>query len=187
MQARLNIAGRRVAIKDRQHGWLYDAETWANGFSGTKKYFQTPQGSTKTEIDTNIRQAGQLPSGTEFVAKYLRVVISPKAVLADVQELLSNLWLKLRVSNRTIIESVPVFFLPSGTGILGGQYTGTTPVAQATSFGSPDRTAITKLTIPVQITGLENLVVEVKTDTALTLTATTKVWIAFEGEVLNPL
>lgn len=75
LNQRLTMPGVKEAIREP----LYDFLTYDSAATLSLRFFQEPQGgpSSKTEADTNMTMAGQIPAGWKFSAEMLEVYILP--------------------------------------------------------------------------------------------------------------
>ena len=65
-------------LADVQPWMYYDRLTTAAGASpGNMLFFTTPLSSTKSKLDTNLKQAGRLPDPKHFLVMALRMIICP--------------------------------------------------------------------------------------------------------------
>lgn len=165
---------------------IYDSGDIVSASTTSLEYFTTPvgQGSTaKTLINTNMRQAGLLPSPEKFIINRIGLYVS-SAVVADVFAIQSKvLWTFFVNAKRYQIG--PVFYYPSGFGISG--FSTATAVTGVTN-GFPGELGVRSLLEPIPLEPLDpfngNLTMYGGASDiigTLTLTATTRVWAVLQG------
>jgi hypothetical protein len=97
---------------------VYDSALFTSASTTSADYFQTPQGqSSKTAMETSMRQAGQLPVPEKFTIKRIGLFIMTN-VLADFMKL-SNQTLWTFSVNSKIYTQGPLFYYPCGFGPYG--------------------------------------------------------------------
>ena len=110
---------------------LYDTVSVATNQSAPLTYFTSPIGqSSKTLRDTNMRQAGGLPSPNEFYLRGFGLYVVPRSTQAvadvvDLQTLLDSAILSFYVgtNGRKLVEAHAALF-PAGFGLDGMITTG---------------------------------------------------------------
>lgn len=186
-QVALNVRGKKIGLRNWEHGILYDRLTITSTTTNLK-FFQTPVGGTKTYLYTNLSQAGQLSKGERMIVEAIRFDLVSAVTLADAKLITDGAYFEFWVSTRQILQA-PIRYFPAGTGLSGAHTTTATATTLSNvSLGSPDRTAITKLKVPIEITEIENFRVELFIPTALSgLSASTDIYCVLEGMRARPL
>ncbi len=177
----------------------------------TQGFFATPVGQgtgigggAKTELDTNLRLAGQIP------ANHVAEVWSPRVVVAfdtiqsadipavnqaaeNLNDILYGAFLRFRIVSQEKLL-VPVFYLPAGAGATG-VFQGFQ--AAAASFqgavftnGEPNQMAPQRLDpFPVVIPPLQSFLVEITFVRAVTFAAAVGgilIWVVLDGILHRP-
>lgn len=97
---------------------VYDTTTIVSASTTTQDLFQAPQGtSSKTAMETSMRQSGQLPVPEKFTIKRIGLFIMTN-VLADFMKLSNQLLFTFQV-NAKIYTQGPLFYYPTGFGPFG--------------------------------------------------------------------
>lgn len=183
---------------------LYDRVIFAAGAiaAGTTAFFQTPVGGTKTELDTNIRLAAQIPANHVFEVWSPRVVIRPvqpshianptaSDVESDLEFFMYATFLRIRIVSQEKLL-VPSYMLPAGGGPSGFAAFGTTVAAQQVSMfggsnGEPNQFAAARLDpFPIIIPPLQQFTVELTVPVTFTTQNIVHVWIVLDGILHRP-
>jgi len=97
---------------------VYDTTLITSASTTSADFFQTPQGqSSKTPMETSMRQAGQLPVPEKFTIKRIGLFIMT-AVLADFYKLSNQLLWTFSVNSKVYTQG-PLFYYPCGFGPFG--------------------------------------------------------------------
>ena len=107
---------------------LYDFQAYAAAGQAQLAFFQVPAGQAgKTNADTNMLLAGQLPAGMQFLAQSMEVYFFPGTVLpgvgpvADVIDSFTNdvwevtsgkAWLDFKIGNKLYLTEAPLMRFP---------------------------------------------------------------------------
>lgn len=199
--------------RDVLHQPLYDAvrftATIAAGFNQT--FFATPVGQgtgigggAKTELDTNMRLAGQVPRDHVFEVHSPRIMVAFDDVSsatipsinqqADIlNDIMHGSFLRIRIVSAEKLL-VPTWFLPGGSGIYGGVNQGFQAAAasfqtQAVSHGHPSQMAAKALCYPIVIPPLQVFEVSMSFVRAVTFSAAVGgiiIWVLFDGILYRP-
>jgi hypothetical protein len=189
---------RVTGVKEKVHSPLYDAffvpesEEEEEDFSASMtdprmlRFFVDVQ--NKTRLETNLQNAGQLPSLNSFEARAMRVVIDAPAPSGDDDEgitsaeftslVIFNSVSSLIVGEKVMLE-VPTFWLPGGSGVQVGDGT-------VSNHGVPDPMATFRFAEPVAIEPQQNFRVEmlfpndVPEDVG-TARGPIRIWVALDG------
>jgi hypothetical protein len=112
---------------------LYDFQTYATAGFTSQRFFQVPQGqSSKTEQDTNLSLAGQLPQPQYHLSESIEIHflpgVSPVTVVTgtdvaaavtnfsnDVYSVLKAGSLTLRIGSKDFLEEAPLYRFPPKT------------------------------------------------------------------------
>jgi hypothetical protein len=176
-----NAMAKVQGVKEKIHFPLYDA-FFVPGPPATTPAVQFQRAMTdprvirffvdvqnKTNLETNLQSAGQLPSLNSFEARALRVVVSnqrfrtdPPETKKDIQsnineseilaDLIYNSVTSLIVGEKVMIEA-PTWWFPSGAGVSPGFPT-------VSNHGQPDPTATFSFAEPCFIEPQQNFRVE---------------------------
>lgn len=97
---------------------VYDTVLVTSASTTSADFFQTPQGqSSKTAMETSMRQAGQLPVPEKFTIK--RIGLFPVTrVLSDFTSLMNNILFTFSVNSKIYTQG-PLFYYPCGFGPFG--------------------------------------------------------------------
>lgn len=119
------IANNSVTLKNTSQAIyqpLYDYQVKEAGATSQQSFFQVPIGQAgKTEADTNMQLAGQLPSGNMFLIKGIQVELYPAATLTgaalsefanDVQKFYNSGVLVLSIGNKDFCTQAPLNKFP---------------------------------------------------------------------------
>lgn len=161
---------------------VYDAGDIVSASTTSLDYFTSPVSSTKTLIQTNMRQAGQLPSPEKFVINRIGLFVS-SAVTADLFTIITKCLFAFFVNAKRYTVA-PVYYFPSGFGIAGYS---TANAVTAVNNGFPGELGVRSLIEPIPLEPLDpfngTLVVYGSSDAigTITLTATTRVWCILQG------
>ncbi|SRR5712691_2908678 len=175
---------------------LYDSARFTATVAAgtTTSFFQTTvgqgtglSGGVKTELDTNLRLAGQIPAQHVFECWSPRIYVSfdayDSATIPSVNQhidvlaqAINNAFLRFRIVSQEKLL-VPVWYLPGGAGIAGQVVQGFQ--AAAASFqafvgtnGEPNQFAAQRLDpFPIVIPPLQQFTVDFVNPIAITLTA----------------
>lgn len=110
---------------------LYDTVPMGATANTETVLFQTAQGadSTHTELYTNSRGAGALPSNEEFSIEKISCVVDVNGVVADQQNAFLNSYLDIVVNNKSVFKA-PCALLADRSSF-GGAYTQATAAAES--------------------------------------------------------
>lgn len=99
---------------------LFDRQTYPANPSWDKKFFQTPMGQNgKTEAETNMYLAGQLPREQRFLVYALDIVFLPSAGLskeqrrADINAVARAGLVEFRIQDRVYAKAAPLAAVPA--------------------------------------------------------------------------
>ena len=97
---------------------VYDTFPVVSASTTSGDFFQTPQGqSSKTAMETSMRQAGQLPVPEKFTIKRIGLFIMTR-VIADFYSLTNQVLWTFSVNSKIYTQG-PVFYYPCGFGPFG--------------------------------------------------------------------
>lgn len=97
---------------------VYDTALITSASTTSADFFQTPQGqSSKTAMETSMRQAGQLPVPEKFTIKRIGLFFMTN-VLADFMKLSNQLLWTFSVNSKIYTQG-PSFYYPTGFGPFG--------------------------------------------------------------------
>ena len=98
---------------------VYDTVTITSASTTSADLFTTPQGqSSKTAMETSMRQAGILPSPEKFTIKRIGLQVQPNGIIADLRLVLQQVLFTFQVNSKTYTQA-PVFYYPVGFGEFG--------------------------------------------------------------------
>ncbi len=173
---------------------LYDSATVAT--SGTTKlsFFTVPvsQGTTafgsgvKTFVDTNLRQASQLPSGWGFTCYAVALAFWSTAatMAADLALVMHNSYFRFVMGGSVEWLLLPAKFLTGGIGVDGfAEDTNSTVTRQGAHNGQAHPDAIFKLESPIPIVGGESFEAELVWPAAPSPTAAVAVTCMLHGRL----
>lgn len=148
---------------------LFDSVVFGVSAGLTQALFQTAEGAdaTHTRQFTNMRGAGSLPSGEEFLVQSIHVISEGAPVEADIEKLYQDSWLEFVLNNLSILRS-PLRVFASHSD-WSGQYT-QAAAAAGTIIGAVGMGR--NLGIPILIKGGTAFKVNVYNGTALSANAT---------------
>jgi hypothetical protein len=188
---------------------LYDRIIFASAVAipAANVVFQIPvgQGTTpKTELDTNMRLAAQIPANHVYEIWSPRVyirpvqpsqIVNPTAadVLTDVDSFIHGLFLRIKIVSQEKLLA-PVWYLPGGGGMAGFAAFGTTVAAQQQSSivvtnGEPNQFAGQRLDpFPIVVPPLQQFTVSLETGGAAGFTPQNNlhVWVVLDGILHRP-
>lgn len=142
-----------AGLNEARRWALYDTVSFAAAasVSGTVKFFSTPlgQGTTpKTLLQTNLRQAGQLPARQAMEVWDIRVQchlggifgsITTLTILNNfykaIDQLLYGAFVEVKQAQKTDLEISPLAILSAGYGVTGIQWGGSNITAGADAGG----------------------------------------------------
>lgn len=97
---------------------VYDTTTVVSASTTAQDFFQTPQGqSSKTAMETSMRQAGQLPMPEKFTVKRIGLFLLTR-VLSDFTTLMNQVLYTFSVNSKIYTQG-PLFYYPCGFGPFG--------------------------------------------------------------------
>ena len=177
----------------------------------TRQFFATPIGqglgvnnAVKTLVDTNLRQAGQLPADPVFECWSPRIVVAfldnasaAVPALNQQAEVLSDILYGASLSIRLVSQpklEVPAFMLPGGVGITGflqGFQAAAANFNQSfVTNGEPTQTACFRLDpFPIILPPQQTFTVELTYQRAVTMVAPAAefhVWVVLDGILHRP-
>lgn len=196
------IAGGRDIITQP----LYDTLQYPTaGTSAPLRFFTTPLGAGTTLFgtggknlsDTNMRQAGQLPSPQTFEIFTIQVSLLSTAAASlatggttyqDLQVLLQGAHFILTIGSKQWLE-LPVYYLPSGGGLEAYATGGAGPAAMGATVhsGVADPSAVFKLSRSITIDTNENFDGQVIVPAASAVTTAVNVRLSFNGELTRSI
>jgi len=150
---RVNRPGQLEVLRQT----LYDFQVYAQAGQTQLSFFQVPVGqSSKTEADTNMTLAGQLPAGQQFLAQSLEIYFFPGTILPgtgpvanvidgfvnDVWAVYKGGWLKFKVGSKDYLQEAPIGRFPPKTRLEGwssenGNTTAAAALYTRTSYAVP--------------------------------------------------
>lgn len=192
---------------------LYDAVRFtATIAAGTRQaFFSTPvgqgtgiNGGAKTELDTNMRLAGQVPRDHVFEVWSPRIVIAFDDVsganipavnqqIEELNDIIYGAFLRFRIVSQEKLL-VPLFYLPAGGGAVaalqGFQAAAASFQTALVTNGEPNQFAAQRLDpFPIIIPPLQTITVEIEFVTAVTFAAAVggiRLWVVFDGILHRP-
>jgi len=163
---------------------LYDKLTVATSGTTELDFFQTPKGQGgKTDADTNLTTAGQVPGGQAYHVQGIRLIPDPMAAVADVQECLRNGHLELNVNGRTLFQT-PLENTASGRGIVAA-LDGSASAVGVAANGLPHADNLTRLGNGIELGGGEQFNVSLKYKAAPTPTAAVDFTVVLESNLIR--
>lgn len=180
---------------------LYDRVIFAAGAqpAGVTQFFATPVGQGgKTELDTNLRLAGQLPANHVFEVWSPRIVIRPVqpshigvATAADVESDLEFFMYGSFQRCRIVSQEkllVPTYFLPAASGVDGASsMTAAAVNLQAFTNGSPTQYAGVRLDpFPIILPPLQQFTWSLEIPLTFTTQNIVHVWVVLDGILHRP-
>ncbi len=107
-------------ITDIQPWLYYDRLTAAANTTPANNllFFTTPMSSTKTKLDTNLKQAGRLPDPKHFLVMSIRFMFGSNMTVADIQAMIRNYYVELEIGDKIFAEG-HIDMYPGGGGIDG--------------------------------------------------------------------
>ena len=176
-------AGRKVTVGlyDYRQYWLYDRETINNGDT-VKYFFQSPEG--KTLSDTNLRQFSTIQFGWQLEVHAIRIIPDPTISTADLKNLFKDMAVVFIREGTDQIFFAPGLVFTAGAGLYG--YTTETSTS-ILSNGLPTPGAVLKLAVPILIKGGDTINIRVEWNPAVTLSASTKMWMVMDGLLRRPV
>jgi len=127
---------------------------------------------------TNMKMAGQLPSGESFLIKSIQVFIDPVEDYTDAQKLLTKSVVMLEIGEERKFIAPTAFFTPQGSlagSVCAGGLTTGVPIDLHGRAG-----AVYELARPIELAGGVGFKAEL--ETTQTLSATTGVYVCLVGE-----
>ena len=127
---RVNRPGQLEVLRQS----LYDFQVYAAAGQLQLSFFQVPVGQAgKTEADTNMSLAGQLPAGQQFLTQSIEIYFFPGTILPgigpiadvvdgfvnDVWAVYKGGWLKFDVGSKTYLQEAPLMRFPPKTRLDG--------------------------------------------------------------------
>lgn len=180
-----NLATLIQRSRETRYIPLYDSNTIANAAVGlAAQFFNNVAG--KNLVQTNMPSNSVLPAPRQFLVEQLCMVLPIDCNTADAQALTGQAAIQWFISDKQYFQG-PVFSVPGGVGLSGFAATG----VAATTFdvatnGAPSPAARFNLHRPGQlIRSQENFRVDLTIPTAITLTATRRVWCVLWGTELR--
>jgi hypothetical protein len=179
---------------------LYDRAIFAAGAqaAGTTAFFQTPVGGAKTELDTNLRLAAQIPANHVFECWSPRVVIRPVQpshigalaatdVITDVELFMFGTFVRFKIVSQEKLL-VPSYFLPAAAGVFGfAAVTAAAVNAEIANNGEPTQFSATRLDpFPIIIPPLQQFTVELTIPVTFTTQNIVHVWLVLDGILHRP-
>jgi hypothetical protein len=178
---------------------LYDRVTVTAGalLAGTVfSFFALPIGQgtpVKTQLDTNLNLAGQLPANHVLEVWSPRIVVHPVQpsniaaataanVLTDVDNFLHNSFFTFNIVSQQKLLC-PTFYLPAGAGIAGFANTTAAAVeAQYATNGTPSQESPQRLDpFPVIVPPLQTFLVTITLGAAFTTQNNVHLWVVLDG------
>ena len=108
----------------------YDFQTYAQVGQTSLNFFQVPVGqSSKTLADTNMQQAGSLPSPIQFLVQDIQIFFFPAGDLSqfgaqaaaenvnDVYDVSKSGWLEFLIGSKNYIQEGPIGRFPPSNGL----------------------------------------------------------------------
>jgi hypothetical protein len=198
-QYAVNVSGTVEAL-----GWsLYDSATYAlAGTTSQYTFFQVPVGqSSKTLADTNMTNAGQLPSPQKFLLESIEIRMYPAGAVSttaaaaaalpnvnDINILGKAGWLGLTIMSKTYLAEGPLDRFPPRQGLavgaaVAGTYAAGTFMAvdYARTVGQPHI-----LKSPLLIEYSQNFAVTLNFPSTTATTANVKLFIHLNGTLYRP-
>lgn len=120
------------AGKEQIRSSLYDFQTYASAGQTSLTFFQVPIGqSSKTKADTNMEQAGSLPSPKQFIIETIEVYMYPGNVIDvvassatnvasqadDVYAVMKSGFLDLFIGSKSYLTEAPIGRFPPSCGM----------------------------------------------------------------------
>lgn len=106
-------------LADVQPWMYYDRLTAAAGASpGNLLFFTTPLSSTKSKLDTNLKQAGRLPDPKHFLVMSMRFIFNPEIAPADLDLMLKSYYIEFEIGDKIYAEGHFDLY-PGGAGVSG--------------------------------------------------------------------
>lgn len=173
------VPEKRYGTVYAYYGFIYDFLTVAAGaWTGEKLFFTTPKGGTKTQSDTNLGLASQLPAGVTFEAQYLKFCVNgydPAVGIGfDIAQILTKrAYVEMKVSNKVVLEA-PLCAIQTTFGLMVPQqsqavaadgFWPTNTLGWANQFGFPLKT-------PKRFSSNEQFELRVFWDDSITVTTT---------------
>lgn len=127
-------------ITDIQPWMYYDRLTSAANAapSNSLLFFTTPLSSTKTKLDTNLKQAGRLPDPKHFLTMAIRFIFDSGMAVGDIQLMIRNYYIEFEIGDKLFGEG-HLDLYPGGAGIDGlAATTATTTTLTAYNNGVPN-------------------------------------------------
>lgn len=172
------------------HQPIYDHTTVTT--SGTTTLF-TQGANNRSELYTNLTQAGALTWPQRFSIRALRAVTSVGGTyFTDLRSFFANTYYKLTVGSKPYL-SVPAFLLTPGVGLDAALLTGAAaPTAPANGIvygnhGWAVQSNIFSLLFPIFLPPVQAFKFEVNIASAASFSPGFGLWIFFEGELLREI
>lgn len=129
-------------ITDVQPWMYYDRLVAAKNTSpGTLLFFTTPLSSTKSKLDTNLKQAGRLPDPKHFLVMSMRFIFDPVMLVLDIRKLMLGYYTEFEIGDKIYSEGHFDLF-PGGAGIAGSSADTTTRKESVWNNGCPTPMAV---------------------------------------------
>jgi hypothetical protein len=185
---------RVTGVKEKVHSPLYDAffvpesdeeeDDFASSMTDPRmlRFFVDVQ--NKTRLETNLQNAGQLPSLNSFEARAMRVVIDAQDPYPEDEDLTSAEFTSLVIFNSVtslivgekVMLEVPTFWLPGGSGRDGAE----------SNHGVADPMATFRFAEPVAIEPQQNFRAEMLfpndvPENVATARGPIRIWVALDG------
>lgn len=178
---------------------LYDRVTVAAGVQAVGAvftFFVLPVGQgtpAKTQLDTNMNLAGQIPANHVLEVWSPRIIVHPVQpsniaaataanVLTDVDNFLHNSFFTFNIVSQQKLL-VPTFYLPAGAGVSGFANTTAAAVqAQYATNGLPSQDAPQRLDpFPVILPPLQAFLISITVGVAFTTQNVVHLWVLLDG------
>ena len=172
---------KKVNLYDYRPYWLYDRESITNG-STEKYFFQSPEG--KSIVDTNLKQFSTIQVGWRFEVHAIRVIPAVDISTADAEALFTNSALTFYREGDIEVFSAPTMLFPAGAGLYGATTETSTNII---ANGMPTPQSVLRLPVPILIKGGETFNIRVAWNPAVSLSATTKMYVVLDGILKRPL
>lgn len=119
-------------LNERQPWMFYDRLSGAAGAMPLSLlFFTTPLSSSKTKLDTNLKQAGRLPDPKHFLCTAIRFFFAPSMTLADLHLIINGYYIEFEIGDKIYAEG-HLDMYPAGGGLAGSVIT----TVAATTFST---------------------------------------------------
>lgn len=179
---------------------LYDFTTYAQAGQTQLQFFQTPKGqSSKTFADTNMTNAGMLPSPQSFLVENIQIYLFPAVAelagigastlhddfIKDVYNVMTTGWLELFIGSKPYLDEAPLMKFPPANGLSGYAALSDTTTAAADknawiSYAS-NSGPIYEMSPQLLIPPTQNFVVTLNWPTAQAITAAARIGVVMGG------